>query len=227
MAITNAGELIDAVTSWLARAPDAEDTVVVRIPDFIRLAEVRFYKRLRVPENMFRARAVINEPRERLPGQFHHIESLAFIENTSNGEGATRVLRYVSPHQFYAMFDTTIGDPYFYTLIGPEISFGPFIEFDATTPTANLGQIELVYFSAFPPLDTTLPTATNDVLLFYPDIYLFGSLVESQAYAAADQTMFQRWTAMYERAIEDANDVLDDAVVASASTNPSNPIVVV
>lgn len=223
MAITNAGELIDAITSWLERLPDSEDTVVARIPDFIRLAEVRFYKSLRVPENMFRARAIINEPRERLPGQFHHIESLAFLSN----DGTTHVLRYVSPHQFYQMFDTTVGDPYFYTLVGPEISFGPFVEFDPTTPTANLGQIELVYFSSFPALDTTLSTATNDILLYYPDIYLFGSLVESQAYIAADQAMFQRWVQLYERAIGDANDVLDDAVMASASTLPSIPIAVV
>lgn len=218
MAISNSGELVAAVTNWLARAPDAEDSVVQQIPNFIQLAEIRFFKSLRVPENMFRSQAYINEPRERLPTGFHDLVSLAYMDAPQDGasKGATHALRYVSPHQFYA-FDNQNGDPYYYTIVGPELSFGPFIEWDATTPEDELGYIELVYFASLPALDTTNDASTNDILFCYPDIYLFGTLVESQAYVASSQELMGRWVQMYERAIADANDTLWEATQGPAA----------
>ena len=210
--ITNSGTLITAITNWLARAPDAEDSVVQQIPTFIQLAESRFYKRLRVPENMFRSQAYINEPRERLPGGFHDMVSLAYMDPPGEGasKGATHALRYVSPEQFYC-FDNQNGDPYYYTIVGPELSFGPFVEWDASTPEDELGYIELVYFASLPALDTTDSDDTNDILLYYPDIYLFGALVESQAYIAASPELLNRWTAMYGEALNDANEATLEA----------------
>lgn len=221
MAISNAGELISAITGWLARAPDSEDSVVERIPDFIRLAEVRFYKRLRTPQNMFRSTALINEPRERVPELFLELESLAYMapipaESTAS-KGETHALRYVSPIQFYESSDDVEGDPFFYTIVGPEISFGPFIDWDVTVPADELGSIELVYFAASPTLDTTVDTDTNDILLHYPDIYLYGSLIESQAYIIASTELFTRWTQLYASAIEEANDTLSGATMAPAA----------
>lgn len=217
MAISNAGELVSAVTNWLARAPDAEDSVVQQIPNFILLAETRFFKKLRVPENMFRSQAYINEPRERLPANFHDMVSLAYMGPPSNAasKGTTHVLRYVSPNQFYS-FDNQNGDPYYYTIVGPELSFGPFLEWDASTPESELGYIELVYYASLPGLDTSDSNSTNDILFCYPDIYLFGTLVESQAYIASAPELFNRWVQMYERAIDDANDVTWDATQGPA-----------
>lgn len=229
MAITNAGELVSAVTSWLARAPDTEDSVVARIPDFITLAESRIFKRLRVPENMFRSTALINEPRERVPELFIELDSLAYIApipaDSSAAKGKTHVLRYVSPHQFYSYFDDKEGDPFFYTIVGPEISFGPFINWDITIPADELGSIELVYFAASPTLDTTDDADTNDILLHYPDIYLYGSLIESQAYISSSPELYSRWAQLFNTAIEEANDSTQGAILTSPAIRSSVAVV--
>lgn len=212
MALTNFGELSDAITGWMARAPDAEDSVLSRIPDFITLAEKRFYRRLRTKENMFRSQAFINERRESLPERLLEVVSLSFMSQSGDleTEGVRHDLQYVSPTQYNRRFANCTGDPFFYTLIGSEMNFGPFVEFDATVPAEELGIIELVYFGGFQPLAATGDFSTNDILIEYPDLYLYGSLVESNAYIVSDQ--MELWVGLYERALGDANDALEGAV---------------
>ncbi len=215
MALTNYTELVDAVTSWMARAPDAEDSVIGRIPDFIALAEKRFYRKLRAKENMFRSQAFINERRESLPERLLELVSLTFMAQTGDleTEGARHRLQFVTPDQYSNRFANVAGNPFFYTVIGSEINFGPFIEFDATIPAEELGIIELVYFGAFQPLEATGDFSSNDILIEYPDLYLYGSLMESNAYIASNQ--LQTWVAAYGTALDDANTALTDAVMGS------------
>lgn len=217
MSLSNYGELRSALIDWLARAPDDEDTVIARIPDFIRLAESRFYRKLRVAENMFRSQAYLNERRERVPPNLLEIDTMVFMEATGDlsTEGKRHEIEYASPAQYNRRFANCSGEPYFYTIVGPEINFGPFIEYNVDAAEEDLGTLEMIYYGTLVSLDPMDDLSTNDILLCYPEIYLFASLVESQTYVVSQQAAV--WNARYEQAILDANDVTEGTTAEASA----------
>lgn len=195
--------LQEAILDWADRTPDDEDPVVDRVTDFIRLAEVRIANDLRAQELLQSARALLNEPRETLPDDFVSVYSLGMIEN-----GSFRSVRYVDPRDMQAKWLVANGvNPSWYTIVGRQLWFSPFEEWSVET-SSDGPDMQLIYWAKPRPLSTNHPT--NAILSTYPNIYLYGSLVELGGYTVSDQIPL--WKSAYDEAIALANERAEDGL---------------
>ena len=198
MSLATYDDLQAAILNWLARSQDDEDSVTDTLKDFITLAETRFNRELRVREMIERVAAPIDEAQESMPARFLEPVSAAVILAT----GAVRPLKYVTAHELNRGARNAEGDPIQYTIIGGQILFGPKVTFDDTVPEDERPQIEIVGYFSQPALSDTIPS--NDILKFYPNVYLYASLLEASAFITSDQT--GDWAGLYEQAITQANE---------------------
>lgn len=214
MAIKNYSELKAAIADWLNRS-DLE----VRIPDFIVLAEAAIYRKLRSTNN------------ERLS---------SFLEDTDGVVDITRGIPI--PDDYLALKLITYNDdpltriseaeykrklkksnasmqPQYYTRIDDELLFYP-------TSDAP-GQVDLWYYFRPPALDVLQPPATgtdtntNDVLLNAPDLYLFGALLQAQAYLIGDERL-SIWGTQYQVALDQETELSDDEDYLGSTVSVSN-----
>jgi hypothetical protein len=68
--------------------------------------------------------------------------------------------------------------------------------------------VEMVYYSKIVPLDNI--NTSNWLLTYFPDAYLYGTLMHSAPYLGEDARM-QVWSALYEKAIDGINADSDKA----------------
>jgi hypothetical protein len=210
--------LESAITSWLSRVPDDEDTVLQRIPDFIRLCESRINKELRGQVNQRRSWAYINEAVEGLPIDFVAPSHVSYVDVS----GRSYSLPPVSVKELRNRYSYP-GQPCVYAIAGPQIMFGPYVEYALeNTDPSQLARFEIVYFAEVPPL-TNADVTTNDVLIQYPDLYLFGSLVEAQAYITADQLAM--WEQRFQQTLTSANKAGMDAILGGTVCAPPENVV--
>ena len=88
---------------------------------------------------------------------------------------------------------STSGPPLWFHISGQEIHFEP-------TPDAEY-EIEMNYYE-FDPLSGT--NTTNWLLEDYPDVYLYGTLLEAEAYLMNDPRL-QIWKLAFDQAITELN----------------------
>lgn len=166
------------------------------IPHLVGLAEHRLQRemRLRVMERRGTNTTIpkkegIALPNKRIPGDWD-----VYMEMREVGLRTNRPvnLEYITP-DWYTDKSAVSGVPQFYTIIGREILFAPIPDNEYT--------ILLAYYAQIPPLSAEQPT--NDVLLTYPDLYLYATLVESAAYSRS-AVPAQEWVSMYTAAKADA-----------------------
>jgi hypothetical protein len=181
MAITTYAGLQTAIANWLMRT-DLTDV----IPDFIALCESRIARTLRVAQMEQTSYAYLIDGSVQLPVDF--IEARRII-----GAGAyDRPLEYASPgfggdeySGWYA------GSPRQYTIVGNILT---------TYPNGGDGQVTMIYYAKPPALSDDV--TSNWLLLKAPELYLYGSLMESAPYLGDDQRI-QVWGAMFEKALMD------------------------
>ncbi len=198
MPLSTYSELQTAILNWLARSEDDEDAVTDTLKDFITLAETRFNRELRVREMIERVATTVDEAQESMPARFLEPVSASLILAT----GAVRPLKYVTAHELSRGAQNIDGDPWFYSVVGGQILFGPKITFDDTVAEEDRPKIEIIGYFSQPPLSDTNPD--NDILKFYPNVYLYASLLEASAFITSDQT--GDWAGLYETAITQANE---------------------
>jgi hypothetical protein len=80
-----------------------------------------------------------------------------------------------------------------YTIEGSNFRFAPIPE----------GDVQLLYYARIPALETS---DTNWLLQKHPDIYLFGSLVEAQAFGQNIQGV-QGWMSRLDQAMQELRDL--------------------
>jgi hypothetical protein len=188
------GELLAAIATWLSRSDQAAN-----IPLFIRNAEARINRELRVREMIGRATAAVDQAFADLPSDFLAPRS-AQIGN--------RVLGYLMPDD---LLDVCAGGlTAYYTVLGSEMQF-------ASPPTAN-ETVQLTYYRRLTPVSES---ATNWLLVNHPDAYLYGALCEA-AFLARDEGLmamaearFQEAKRMIERG---SNAMAGDRLTPLAST---------
>ncbi len=212
MALTTYDELQAAILNWLARAPDDEDAVVSTVQDFITLAEFRFNQELRVRQMVERVATAINEPQESMPARFLEPISASVIL----ASGKVFPLKYVTMHELSRGLRNVEGDPQLYTIVGGQILFAPHIVFDDTVSDDDLPKIELVGYFSQPVLSND--NQTNDILTYFPQIYLYGSLLEATAFVTADQ--ITTWAAAYQEAVDKANVLGENSQFESPAQEP-------
>lgn len=187
MAITTYSELRTAVADWLNRT----DLTAV-IPSFISLAEAQFQRdeRLRTRDSIVRATATLDEQFEALPADY--IEMVNFQVNDQQPFGRLQFLTLNQMDEYKRSFSSP-GVPKYYTIVGNQIEMLPI-------PAAPGYQGEMTYYAKIPALSDSNPT--NWLLTKNPDVYLYGTLVQTAPYLKDDERV-GTWANLYERALGD------------------------
>lgn len=197
MSITDYTTLQSAVVEYLARDNDA--TLVARIPTFVQLFEAKMNRMLFVPQMEKRSTATVNtastEPEFiALPGDFQSMRTVRL----SGVTGKPR-LSFMTPTQledYRYSIDNVTGQPIYFSVFGDEMELAP-------TPNEDY-TLEVIYRSFLPALSDS--NTTNWLLTLAPDLYLYGTLLESAPYIKEDGRI-QTWAAGVSTALNDLNNL--------------------
>ncbi len=196
MALINYDDLKTTVANYLARSD-----LTAQIPNFIRLAEVRLRRELRLRQMLKSSTTTMTggDQTVTLPIDFLELRDLFVVTNP------TRDLQYLSPSTFSRNGRTTeSGLPVFYTIIANEFMFAP-------VPDGNY-TLQMLYYAAPAYLTDTNPS--NAFVATCPDLLLYASLLEAEPYLMNDART-QLWASMYDRGLAALN-AADDASEHSA-----------
>lgn len=196
MALINYDDLKATVAGYLARSD-----LTAQIPNFIRLAEVRLRRELRLRQMLKSSTTTMTggDQTVTLPIDFLQLRDLFVATNPS------RDLQYLSPSTFSRNGRTTeSGLPVFYTIIANEFMFAP-------VPDGNY-TLQMLYYAAPEYLSATNPS--NAFVASCPDLLLYASLLEAETYLMNDPRL-QTWAALYDRGLAALN-AADDASEHSA-----------
>lgn len=178
-------ELVSAIATWLSRTDQTAN-----IPTFIRTAEARINRDLRVREMITRATASIDVEFSELPLDFLAPRS-AQIDD--------RVLDYMTPDD---LLKVRFGGPtHAYTVLGSHLQFAP-------VPVSS-ETVQLTYYQRLTPIGENV---TNWLLRNHPDAYLYGALCEA-AIVTRDDTLL----AMAEGKFQDAKRRIEQGSIAMMS----------
>ena len=192
MAIDSYFTLQTAVENWI----DRED-LNGRVTEFISLAEARIGRRLRVRgvEERSITTLVVGQEYYSLPSDFIEARSIKINSNPIN------VLKYKTPSQLSAMYPNSSADgSRHYTIIGEEIQLKP-------SPN-SADTLEIAYFTKLTAL--TDSNTTNWLTANAPDLLLYGSLVEAEAYLINDPRI-AIWKAAFDESMDEWNKQEDRA----------------
>lgn len=182
MSIATYSELKTAVANYLART-DLTD----QIPDFIRFAELRLRRELRIRQMLKSVTTATTggDSTVELPFDFLEIRDFAVVTNP------IQPLTYSSPAVFSRNTRSTeSGKPLDYTILASEFQLAPVPDGTYT--------LKLLYFAAPTFLGDT--NSSNVFLANSPDALLYASLLEAEPYIMNDARI-NTWGTMYDRAI--------------------------
>lgn len=195
MSITTYSELQSAVAGWIKRS-DLTD----RIPDFIRLAEIRLKSvvDLRVLETTTDLSTTPSSATIALPSDFKSPIAL-WIADINPQEQLGQLLVQSMP------FNETPNRPQYWCIDDHTIRF--------QCPANNTYPIKFRYSQLFELSDAN---TSNYVLTDFPDVYLFGALFEAADYTHDDQNA-AKWNAKFNDAVQRCNN-------QEASNNKNVPL---
>jgi hypothetical protein len=197
MALSTFAELKSSIADFLNR-----DDLTSVIPDFIKLAETDFNRKIRHWRMENRASAEVDGQYSAIPADF--LEPIRLHIET----GDYRPVELISHHQLRqrreASLDTS-GKPAFYAFTQGEIELYP-------TPDATYS-LELYYYSRISALSDS--NTNNWLLTYFPDAYLYGSLIHSAPYLAEDQRI-TTWASLYAAAVQAINEESNQAKYGGA-----------
>ena len=165
MAIVTYAELQTAVKNWSKRTD-----LDALIPDFIKLAELRVNRNLRIRkmETRVTANTVASQNYYGLPTNFLQMRS--FKLNTS----PLKDLIFLTPEQMDARWaGSQTGMPRAYSIAGDELRIGP--------KPDGVYEMEMLYWQS--PAQLTDSATTNFMLTANPDALLYASLIELNSYS--------------------------------------------
>lgn len=180
MALSTYTDLQSSVALWLNR----NDLTSV-IPDFVALAEADMNKRLRTPknENMNTSFSVTSRYTA-LPDDFVEMRKAVLLNS------GVRVELMPLPQ---ASRVSQSGTPSYYQIIDDTLEVVP----------VSSCTLELTYWSKVPALAAN---STNNVLTNYPELYLYGTLLQA-GYFMDDAQLVARFEPKYEMALRLANNL--------------------
>jgi hypothetical protein len=181
MALSTYSDLQTSTTNFLHRA----DLASV-IPDLIALAEADIYRRLKISAMENSGSATLSAETLALPTGFRELRAIYLDTNPRTD------LTFMPAMQMDRLYGGVSGTPRFYCVIGNAFKFAP-------VPSGS-HTVNYVYYAAFDPLSTT---PTNWLLTNHPDIFLYGTLMQSAPYIQNDERL-KVWSSLYEKALEKA-----------------------
>ena len=186
MSLSNFTELKTEIANFLNR-----DDLTNVIPTFIRLAEAKMNRDIRHWRMETRKTALLDNQFTTLP-----IDFLSPVRMTLN-TAETKVLELAGTNEiskFRAEAGNATGEPAYYAMIDGSIEVFPSPDADYT--------IEMLYYEAIEGLSNSI--TTNWILTYYPDVYLYASLLQSAPYLMEDNRI-PVWGAYYTSALETLN----------------------
>lgn len=184
MALSNYSQLKSSVADWLNRTD-----LTTAIVDFITLAEAQFNKEIRNRKMIKRATATIDSQYSAVPSDW--LQTVDFVIESN----PIVTLEFVTNEKLDKLRETytSSGTPKFYTIVGQELEVLPVP--DSATLTG-----EITYYSKIPNLTDT--ATTNWLLNSNPDIYLYGTLLQSAPYLV-DDSRIPVWAGLYQKLVKD------------------------
>jgi hypothetical protein len=182
MAFDSYSSLKTTIANYLARS----DLTSV-IPDFIRLAEYRLQRELRIRQMLTVAQASTTGGVSTvgIPSDFLEMRDIHVVANP------VRTLSYEAPNSFYRNTRSAeSGVPNSYTVLAADMQFAPIPD--------STYVLQMLYYAKPPVLSDT--NASNVFLINTPDALLYGALGEAEPYLMNDARL-QVWAALYDRAI--------------------------
>jgi hypothetical protein len=182
MSLATYSDLKTTVANYLARTD-----LTTQIPDFIRFAELRLRRELRIRQMLKTVTTTTTggDPTVALPSDF--LETRDFFVSTN----PIQPLTYSSPAIFSRNTNTTqSGKPLNYTILASEFKLSP-------VPDSNY-TLEMLYFAA--PVFMDDSNSSNAFMANAPDALLYAALLEAEPYLMNDARI-NTWGSLYERAI--------------------------
>lgn len=192
--ITDYTSLQSTAVEYLAR--DQDTTLIARVPTFIQLFEAKMNRSLFVRQMEQRstttADTTTTEPEFiSLPADFQSMRRIRL--SSVSGKPHLDFKSGTQLDEYRSSIGNAVGQPQFFTIFGSEIELAP-------TPDSNY-TIEMVYRQNIPALATN---STNWLLTLAPDLYLYGTLLESAPYIKEDARI-QVWAAGLSSALDALN----------------------
>ena len=182
MSISTYSELKTAIANYLART-DLTD----QIPDFIRFAEIRLRRELRIRQMLktVTSSTTGGDSTVELPSDFLEIRDFLVVSNP------VQPLTYSSPAVFSRNTRSTqSGLPLDYTILATEFQLAPIPDSTYT--------VKLLYY--FAPTFLGDSNQSNAFMVNAPDALLYAALLEAEPYIMNDARV-NTWGGMYDRAI--------------------------
>jgi hypothetical protein len=185
MSITTYAELSTAIASWAHRNDTAFTDL---IPDFVRMAEARFNRVLRVAAMEASFSSALTSGAATLPTDFIAFKELRF-DGTRDYTLRPKPIEWIRDQD-----DTDTANARYFAVTGTSVVCWP-----------TTGPIKGTYYQQIPAIQTN---STNWLLTGHPDLYLFASLMEAALWAQ-DDSRLQLWgekTASLIDAVQRADD---------------------
>jgi len=180
--MTTYAELQSTIAGYLARSD-----LTTQIPDFIRLAEVRLRRDLRIRQMLTSTTITCTSGTATvsIPSDFLQVSD--FVVNVN----PVQPLTYQSPALFSRNSRTTdVGKPLDYTVLASTFKLAP---------VPDTGYTLTLIYSAAPPFLSDSNTS-NTFLTVCPDLILYASLLEAEPYLMNDARI-NTWGTMFDRAM--------------------------
>lgn len=175
MSLATYADLKAAIGSWLGHSLFANN-----YDDFVTLFEARACRDLHIRENTTTATITMSGGSGSLPADFIGAKRVTWT-GTPNVD-----LQYIHPPYMTALYPTSAtGTPIHYTVEGGTIKVRP----------SNDTSLEMLYVQKTAAVSSSL----NWLFTKHPDTYLFGSLVEAEAFGSNDERM-PMWKARVDEA---------------------------
>jgi len=172
MTLATKAELRTDVGAWLNRANDPD--FLARFDSFLALCEADFGPKIRTPVTERRLTAPLNERWEKNPAGTNQIRSVAIL-NGDNYQNPS--LTYLSYQEAIKAYGATGSTPVAaYTIVGEQIGFFP----SPKTNTSSTITFEIIAYVR--PDALVDEDSDNEILVTYPGIYLWGTLLQSADY---------------------------------------------
>jgi len=182
MSFTSYSDLKTTIAGYLARTD-----LTAQIPDFIRLAELRLRRDLRIRQMLksVTTATVAGDNTVELPSDFLEVPDLFMVRNPP------QPLNYSSPSAFTRNARTwESGKPLDYTVLANDFQLAPVPD--------GVYTVQMLYFAA--PAFLSDSNTSNVFLANTPDVLLYGSLLEAEPYLMNDARI-NTWGTMFDRAL--------------------------
>ena len=187
MALDTFANLKASIGTWLARSD-----LTSNIPDFITIFESIANRDIRHRRMVTTTTLTTSAQTATVSVPNDFLEARTLILQTD----PRKVLTFVTPQQLAANWPGAgdFGAPSEYTVIGSSFKLGKI-------PDAAYS-IECEYYQKIPSLSDS--QTTNWLLTYHPDVYLYGSLLQSAPFIKNDERI-PMWGSFLERSIEGLN----------------------